>query len=527
MDSRDQGGVYSNENAQSAPNRDDRHAPHSVRLDEEKCRGCTSCIKNCPTQAIRVRNGKAVIISERCIDCGECIKTCQYNAKKAVTDEFDLIEGYQYRVAMPAPALYSQFRSARSRNHILTALKRIGFDDVFEVALGAEAVSNATRQYLKQENNLQGPVISTACPAIIKLIQVRYPSLIDNLLPLQAPVEVAAAMARKEAREKTGLSDRDIGIFFITPCAAKMDTMNHPLRGETSDISGMISFQEIYIRLRTVIRKLSREEEEELARATQFGVRWPNPGGESLALNIGKFIAVDGIHEVAEIFDTIENNNASKFDDIEFMECLACRGGCLGGPITVKNVYVSQVVMKTIRRDEWEKYHVPDLPAMDIDYRDLLWTRKPEHIPVDQLDTDILRAMEKMEMLETLTEGLPDIDCGACGAPSCRALAEDIVRGSAKLTDCVFKLRERVRDLANEMFQLEGVTPPTIHDRTSETSRKPDSSGSETAGEALPESGTASGTAEENNGKGGGKIDDKRFGGLYSGESINWRGGRR
>ena len=82
---------------------------HSVTLDESKCRGCTNCIKRCPTEAIRVRDGKAKIIKVRCIDCGECIRVCPYHAKRAVTDSFDELEKYKYNVALPAPALYGQF----------------------------------------------------------------------------------------------------------------------------------------------------------------------------------------------------------------------------------------------------------------------------------------------------------------------------------------------------------------------------------------------------------------------------------
>ena len=432
---------------------------HSVRLEKEKCMGCTNCIKRCPTEAIRVHDGKAMIIKSRCIDCGECIRACPHSAKRAVTDDLDMIRQYKYRVALPAPALYSQYRTARSRNHFLTALKKLGFDDVFEVAVGAEVVSESTREYLK-DRKPQIPVISTACPAILRLIQVKYPNLLDNLLPLQAPVEVAAGMARSRALKKSGLNTRDIGIFFITPCAAKMYTKYHPLRGDVSDIDGIISFQDIYMLLRAQIKALGEDEEEDLAEATTFGVRWPNPGGESLALSINKFIAVDGIHDAAEIFDTIENSD--KFDDIDFIEALACKGGCLGGPLMVKNVYVSQVIMKSMRDEKGGKYRAEKLPLRDVDYRDYRWDKEVNHIPIHALDSDIMRAMQKLDEMEKLIDEMPGLDCGACGAPSCKALAEDIVRGEAKTTDCVFKLRERVRNLANEMFELESMLPPVM-----------------------------------------------------------------
>jgi len=153
---------------------------HSVTLDEVKCKGCTNCIKRCPTEAIRVRKSKARIINERCIDCGECIRVCPYHAKKAITDPIGLINDYKYKVAIPAPSLYGQLKSAPSRDHILTALKMCGFDDVFEVARAAEIITSETKKILAQQR-FEKPLISSACPAVVRLIQVRFPNLIDNI----------------------------------------------------------------------------------------------------------------------------------------------------------------------------------------------------------------------------------------------------------------------------------------------------------------------------------------------------------
>lgn len=185
---------------------------HSVRLDEEKCEGCTNCIKRCPTEAIRVRNGKAHIISERCIDCGECIRICPHHAKYAECDSFNKILDYKYRVALPAPTLYGQFNNLDDVDYVLTALKSMGFDDAFEVSRGAELVSSATR-ILMESGKLKKPVISSACPAVCRLIRVRFPKLIDHLLDLNSPMEEAARLARIEAVEKTGLAPSEIGIF--------------------------------------------------------------------------------------------------------------------------------------------------------------------------------------------------------------------------------------------------------------------------------------------------------------------------
>ena len=186
---------------------------HSVTLDKDKCHGCTNCIKRCPTEAIRVRAGKAKIIKDRCIDCGECIRICPYHAKQAKTDSFDMLKDFKYTVAMPAPALYGQFKDVTDVNNILTALKQIGFDDVFEVARGAEIVAEATRKMI-ETGGLEKPVISSACPAVLRLIRVRFPDLIKNILPICSPMEAAAMKQGAMPSLKPDLKAR-ISVFSL------------------------------------------------------------------------------------------------------------------------------------------------------------------------------------------------------------------------------------------------------------------------------------------------------------------------
>ena len=195
---------------------------HSVTLDVSRCKGCTNCIKRCPTEAIRVRGGHATIKEDRCIDCGECIRLCPYQAKKAIFDSFDDFSHYKYKIALPAPALYGQFEELEDVDEILTALLECGFDAVFEVSRAAEIVTEYTRRYLKREG-LTKPVISSACPAIVRLINLRFSYLSDNLLPIMPPIEYAARLARKEAmRDNPELDDSDICVLFISPCPAKV-----------------------------------------------------------------------------------------------------------------------------------------------------------------------------------------------------------------------------------------------------------------------------------------------------------------
>jgi iron only hydrogenase large subunit-like protein len=427
---------------------------HSVTLDEEKCRGCTNCIKRCPTEAIRVRKSKARIINERCIDCGECIRICPYHAKKAITDPLEMIKNFKYKIVIPAPSLYGQFKSTFSRNSILTALKGQGFDEVYEVAKAAEIVSRATKKFINKDCQ-KFPLISSACPAVVRLIQVRFPNLIDNILKLESPMEVAAKIARDKAMKKENLAKEDVGVFFITPCAAKMTSVMAPYERESSSVSGVISIKDIY--LGTLSNLMKTKPSEDLITAGFEGIRWANTGGESLALGTDSFLAVDGIHEVITILEEVEND---RLEDVVFIEALACKGGCLGGPLTIENSYVARTRLKK-HIDEAKEKSISNTDQED-ENDNIDWTGNVKYKPVLKLDDDIEKAMKKLEDLQQIENGLPGLDCGACGAPSCRALAEDIVRGKASETDCLFKLRDRVRDLAIQMMELEAIMPPVM-----------------------------------------------------------------
>ena len=134
---------------------------HSVRLEEDKCQGCTNCLKRCPTEAIRIRNNKATIIRANCIDCGECVRVCPHHAKVAVTDPVSIIERFEHRIALPAPALYVQFQQVHHAERVIASLYKLGFDEVFEVARAAEVISYAISRTLINEDRPR-PVISSA-----------------------------------------------------------------------------------------------------------------------------------------------------------------------------------------------------------------------------------------------------------------------------------------------------------------------------------------------------------------------------
>lgn len=418
---------------------------HSVTLDKSKCHGCTNCISRCPTEAIRVRKGKAKIIKERCIDCGECVRVCRSHAKNVATDDFSLLEKYKYNVAMPAPSFYSQFPGEQSVNKILTAFTKIGFDDVFEVARGAEVISAATRKIISV-GNYKKPIISSACPAVLRLIRERFPNLLGNVLELISPMEAAASLARKEARKKTGLPDEEIGIFFITPCPAKVTSIKSPLTLEKSYVSGAIAAKDAFAKIRPIAETIKDEDELPLATAGYEGIFWARSGGECKGTGVDDYIAVDGINNVINVLEEIEYG---KVNAVDFIELSACTSGCSGGPLNIVNPFLAS---RRISQQSKKQKEIKEVK--DIDFNSMLWQKTVNGSRVSTLDDNLAEAMRKMERMDEIYSSLPKLDCGSCGAPSCKAHAEDVVRGFANENDCIFKMRDRVRELAKELFEL-------------------------------------------------------------------------
>ena len=417
---------------------------HSVSLEANKCKGCTNCLKRCPTEAIRIRQGRAVINTDRCIDCGECIRVCPYRAKKAIYDPLERINDFKYKIALPAPALYGQFDNLDDLDYVLTGLIDIGFDDVFEVARAAELVSEYTRQYLR-DPNVRKPIISSACPAVVRLISVRFPSLCENVIPLLAPIELAARMAKDEAiASHPELKREDIGVFFISPCPAKVSYVKNPIGVSKTELDGTLSVSEIYFKLVSAMKKI--ETPMSLSKTGIIGISWAGAGGEAAALFNDKYLAADGIENVIKVLDEIEND---KISGIEFIELNACSGGCVGGTLTVENPYIAKARLQNLRRYlPVSLNHITNAVTPSDSHelpREVLWDCSITYSPVFQLSDDAGEAIRKMSEIQALYPKFPNLDCGSCGAPTCRALAEDIVKGEAKESDCIIKLRDQLQ----------------------------------------------------------------------------------
>lgn len=392
---------------------------NTVILDPDKCKGCITCMKRCPTEAIRVRNGKASVNYDRCIGCGECVRLCPHQAKLPSYDSFDIINNYKYKIALPAPSFYGQFENLTNIDYVLNGLLEIGFNDVFEVGRGANLCSEITKIMFDQEK-VKKPVISTACPAVLDLILVRFHDLKPHLLQLLAPVDIAAKLAINRALDK-GIKRQDIGVFFISPCPAKVFAIKQGLGVDRPYIDGVLSASEVYMQLLPVMKNVQLKP---LSKMSVQGISWASSGGEAANCSREKYLAADGIENVMKVLNALEDG---QLHGIEFIELNACVGGCVGGVMNIENPFVAKARIRELRRKLPLKLNELADEGFPLDF--YTWEQSPELKDVYLLSTDRLTAMKKMMEIENILKDLPHRDCGMCGAPSCRAFAEDIVNG--------------------------------------------------------------------------------------------------
>ncbi len=413
---------------------------HALKVLEDICYGCTHCVRVCPTEALRVRDGKANLDDNRCIDCGKCMQACPVNAIIIDHDDFNSIFEYKVRVALVSSIFIGQFPRHYSTRKIYSGILEQGFTHVYEAEHGSGILADEINQYLEQNKSTR-PIISSFCPAIVRLVQVRFPSLTENLMLLKAPLDISALSFKQELLDR-GFKEDEIGIFYITPCAAKIAAIKSPVGEQNSPINGVINMDIIYNKVYRDLKKETRStcivpEKEQLKSEEMV---WSLTGGESKNIN-GRCLAIDGINNAIDFLEGIENGNITNFD---FIEVRACDQSCTGGILTTSNRFLTterleeRLVKYENDKVEGKLYNNKSIDKhIDFVKQNIkIGTIEPRSML--KLDDDIESAMKKMARIKRLNSFLPGIDCGACGTPSCKSLSEDVVQGFAHTSDCVF-----------------------------------------------------------------------------------------
>lgn len=400
---------------------------HSVNLIEEKCRGCTKCMIKCPVEAVRIKNSRAVIYTDKCIDCGECIRVCPYNAHVAHRDDLDGLKEYKIKVAIPSVAIYTQFKDYVEPGFVNMAIESLGFDEVYDMTYACDIVSEIIK---KEIERTQKPAISPFCPGVVRLIQTSYPDLLEHVVKVLTPIEAAASLIR-EKYLNAGFRNEDIGIFYLSPCVARIIKQNGSNFNKKGEINGTIAISDIYPKLLKYINK-NFELKDYFHNSISFtGLSWAIVGGQSRSMGVKEYIGVDGVENVIKLLDDIEKG---KFKDVEYVEAFACTEGCLGGILLVDNPFNAR---RIIRKYYNNNGYASIDEGIGEKYKEQFITNYESNNNYShRFADDFTSAVLKMKEMNRLYNMLPGIDCGQCGSPSCRAFAEDVVRGLSSVDDC-------------------------------------------------------------------------------------------
>ena len=423
-----------------------KHFHHALKISEELCIGCSHCMNVCPTEAIRIRSGKAILYEHRCVDCGECFKACPVSAIFIDQDDYKRIQSFKYRIALVPAVFFGQFPDEISHSQIYSAILSNGFTHVYIVETGVELLLTEIKAYLKSHPEKK-PLISSFCPAIIRLVQVKFPYLTENIMLLKPPLDITALYCRKQLTDE-GIKPAEIGVFYITPCAAKIAAIKSPVGEDYSMITGVINMDTLYNKVYKHIRndRSLQPAITTIKPISQTAMEWTLTHGEARHIP-GRSLAIDEIHNVIEFLEKIENDEIS---DIDFLELRACDESCAGGVLLSANRFLVAERLRSYphRKDAAEsadegiqaysEYLLRRINIQSISPRSML-----------KLDENMEEAMRKMDKSSQMLQCLPLTDCGACGSPNCQSFANDIALGEADIRQCIFiqKNREQTGEL--------------------------------------------------------------------------------
>lgn len=426
---------------------------HGFKLDLEKCEGKLACMRACPTQAIRVKEGKARLLSELCIDCGSCLKACPSRAISATTRSLKEVWKFKYKVAIPTPILFGQFPTKISPAHIIEGLKSLGFDAVWVFEVETALINRAIREYVAKWKG-RYPLISSSCPVIVRLIQVAYPGMVQQLIHIEPPRELAGREAKRFYSKKLGISPEEVAAIYVTSCQARTISILEPAEGAKSNLDGSIGISDVYNGILAAARSLKEGEprigEDGFLHSSQM-LQWAMSEGQRRNLSGSRYMSLTGLLNIIHVFDHIEKG---KLRDLDFLECYACWGGCVNGNLTVDNLYVTRSKLLRLMgelpdSDPWINAEIEKRqPLQDFCARAPIKPR-PTKKDMPYLKDRIVR----MKEAESILLSLPELDCGLCGAPSCKILARDIALGFARKTDCVFFSKDRIENLKKIYLQ--------------------------------------------------------------------------
>ena len=417
-----------------------------MRFHEDLCTGHGTCLRVCPTKAIRLKKNKAFRIVDQCIGCGECIRACREGAVSAATEVPEVLGEDHVAIALVSPVLYAQFPGVMPKD-VLLGLRQMGFQHTIDMSYFLEMFQYATEEFITRNRKSRvapWPLISPVCPVVVRLIAFHFPSLLPNVLPVLRPVALMAREVKSHLITEYTDAGKDVVLYYINPCPTKKDSACLPARQRPVPHEVALGINDIYPQLLKHVNQIKAADSipfyqtrfEYETCATGNASLWAMSGGEIADMDIDQSLAVSGMVETISYLEKIE---MGLFQDIEYIEFRTCREGCLGGVLTVVDKYLAKAaVQKMVKRfGLGKRLHRENILRMyeKGKFQSEKKASKLTRLYGAQRKALSIEAMKKIEKVMEMTRGS---DCSACGAPDCRTFAEDVVRGEAALKECIF-----------------------------------------------------------------------------------------
>jgi Fe-S-cluster-containing hydrogenase component 2 len=263
-------------------------------------------LRVCHTEAIRIRKGKAQAMVHRCVYCGRCIQVCPQKAWKASSSASEDVPTGEKAMAILDPAVFWQFGDRVSPEDVIQAFQEIGFPLVQNMSEPLATYGTQVTDYLSSPQRPL-PAISSTCPAVVEFIRVKYPSLIENLVPILPPIELL--ISQMGETQKGLLPAKEV---YVTPCLAQAEAIRS-LLGEKAMGGEFLPIEKVYNRVKRVLHR--RREETAIPQVSEVffrGMKWATPGGESEALGVSLPFIAAGLERLASILERVGNGVAGR-----------------------------------------------------------------------------------------------------------------------------------------------------------------------------------------------------------------------
>ena len=402
-----------------------------LTLKKSNCKNCYKCIRHCPVKAIRFSGNQAHIIGNECILCGQCFVVCPQNAKEIV-DETEkvkvLLQGSEPVIVSLAPSFIANYDGVGIES-MRAALKKLGFFDVEETALGATMVKKEYERMIRED--VRDIIISSCCHSVNLLIQKYFPFALQYLADVMSPMQAHCQDIKKRyPGAKT---------VFIGPCVAKKDEAEY----YENIVDAVLTFEELTSWLAAENIELEQKVEDDPNSRARF---FPTTGGVLKTMNKRdtdfSYVALDGVENCIAALKDIENGKIHKC----FIEMSACTGSCIGGPIMEKNhrapVMDYMAVSAFAGREDFEVSQPTPLELK----KNFAFIEHKLQQPTDIEIGAVLRQMGKFKPSQ-------ELNCGSCGYNTCREKAIAICQGKAEISMCLPYLKDKAENFSDTIVR--------------------------------------------------------------------------